>query len=200
MSQFGPDSSLPQPPVSADFNVPVEPPSWPKVVGIISIVMASLSLVCGACGIIQNGMSLASGGKDLPMANGNTMHLPAPSALSVVAQGAGWLWAILLLVAGIMTLKRVANGRMLHIVYAAVSIVLGIAGTALAMGDVARMTEALNQDPQMAQMAGIMKPAMYGGMCIGVALALGYPVFLLVWFGAMGKRPEAGKLPEEPLV
>jgi hypothetical protein len=68
------------------------------------------------------------------------------------------------------------------------------------MGDVARMTEALNQDPQMAQMAGIMKPAMYGGMCIGVALALGYPVFLLVWFGAMGKRPEAGKLPEEPLV
>ena len=40
----------------------------------------------------------------------------------------------------------------------------------------------------------------YAGMAFGICLGMAYPVFLLVWFGAMGKRPEAGKLPEEPLV
>ena len=111
-------SQMNTPQVSSDFDMPSAPPAWPKVVGIISIVLASLGLVCGVCGLIQNGMAFAQGGAEMQMPEGKTMQMPAPSLLSIVLMALGWLWSLMLLTAGIMTVKRRANGRTLHIVYA----------------------------------------------------------------------------------
>ena len=63
-----------------------------------------------------------------------------------------------------------------------------------------RMFDAFNQNTQMAQMAGMIKLFTYAVLCFAIVLGLGYPIFLLVWFGIMGKRPEQGRMPEEPLV
>lgn len=197
MSQFDSDST---PSVSADFNASGEPPAWPKVVGIISIVLASLSLICGGCGLVQNVMGLVQGGKDVEMPNSAPIHIPPPSGLSVGLGVLGWLWAVVLLVAGIMTLKRLAKGRLLHLVYAGVSIVLTIGSVAVGMAEMQRVFDAFGQNAQMAQMAGMIRMFTYAVMCFAVSLGLGYPLFLLVWFGMMGKRPEAGAMPQEPLV
>ena len=43
-------SQLPPTESAFDMPMPAEPPAWPKVVGIISIVWASLGLLCGVCG------------------------------------------------------------------------------------------------------------------------------------------------------
>lgn len=194
MSQFPNDDAM-----SSEFNLPTSPPAWPKVIGIISIVLASMSAVCGGCGLVQNVINAARGSIEMQLPSG-TAQLPAPSIAGVVLSGVGWLWAFLLLVAGIMTLKRKANGRMLHIVYSGVAIVLTVLSMIVAVGDMRAMTQAMEADPQIKQMAGMIQGIMYGAVCFGVALGLGYPVFCLVWFGMMGKRPEAGAAPEEPLV
>ncbi len=197
MSQYPTD---PVPSMTSDFQLSGEPPAWPKVVGIISIVLASLSLVCGGCGLVQNVMGLAQGGKDVEIPNSATIHIPPPSVLSVGLGVLGWLWAVLLLVAGIMTVKRLAKARLLHLVYASVSIVLTIASVAVGMAEMRRVFDAFAQNAQMAQMAGFMRMGAYAVMCFAVALGLGYPIFLLVWFGVMGKRPETGAVLQEPLV
>lgn len=196
MSQYEPG----QPPTTSDFQISAEPPKWPKVVGIISIVLASMSLVCGGCGLVQNVMGLAQGGKDVEVPNSAPIHIPPPSVLSVGLGVMGWLWAVVLLVAGIMTVKRLARGRLLHLVNAAVSIVLTIASVAVGMAEMQRVLDAFGQNSQMAQVAGFIRMFAYGVMCFAVTLGLGYPIFLLVWFGIMGKRPEAGAAPQEPLV
>lgn len=193
-------SQMNTPPMSSDFDLPSAPPAWPKVIGIISIVLASLGLVCGVCGLIQNGMAVAQGGADMQISETETVKLPAPSVLSLVLMGMSWLWSLVLLTAGIMTVKRRANGRILHIVYAGISIVIGIASLAVSWMDSQRMLEAMNAIPEMAQMAGFIKMMVFFFMCIGAAMGLGYPIFCLVWFGMLGKRPEVGAAAEEPIV
>lgn len=42
-------SAPPVNPGQIDFDP--EPPSWPKVIGIISIVWGSLGVICNACGL-----------------------------------------------------------------------------------------------------------------------------------------------------
>lgn len=193
-------SQMNTPQVSSDFDMPSAPPAWPKVVGIISIVLASLGLVCGVCGLIQNGMAFAQGGAEMQMPEGKTMQMPAPSLLSIVLMALGWLWSLMLLTAGIMTVKRRANGRTLHIVYAGVSVFVGIASLIVSWMDAQRTIEALSSEPNLAQMAGFIKMMVFLFMCIGAVFGLGYPIFCLIWFGMLGKRPEAGAAVEEPIV
>ncbi|MBY0312564.1 MAG: hypothetical protein K2W85_10875 [Phycisphaerales bacterium] len=193
MSQFPPQES-------SDFAPIVEAPTWPKVVGIISIVLASLALVCGGCGIIQNASAFASGGAVTQLPDGKSIQMPAPSLASVVLGAVGWVWAIPLLVAGIMTVRRAAMGRVLHLVYAALAILITIASIVVTIGDMQRMTAAFAQDPTLKQFSGMVTGMIYGILCISTVLGLGYPGFLLVWFGIMGKRPEVGAMNRDPII
>ena len=197
MSQMNSD---PVPPRTGEFEGSGEPPAWPKVVGIISIVLASLSLVCGGCGLVQNVMGLAQGGKDIEIPNSPPVHMGPPSVLAVLMGLLGWLWALVLLAAGIQTLRRRANGRMLHLVYASVAIVLTVVSVFVAISEMNRVMESFKQNQQLAQWSGFIQMFTYGILCFTVVIGMAYPIFLLVWFGALRKRPEAGVPVEEPLV
>ncbi len=102
-----------------------ELPGWPKVIGTISIVWASLGLLCGGCGMIflvamptfMKGAVEKLGPMPPPM-------LPSPEQM--VLGGIGFLWAIVLLVAGITTVTRRPIGRPLHLIHGAVAIILGV--------------------------------------------------------------------------
>ncbi len=187
------------PPSMGDFHVPVEPPAWPKVVGIISIVLSSLGLVCGVCGI----GFLAFMRPLLKMAEAQMGPAPEvliPGPLLVALAAVGVVWSAVLLVAGIATLRRRPNGRMLHVVYSGVAIVLTVISSFVNWQHQSAILKWVSENPtdQWAKQQSPM--GAYAGMAFGVCIGLGYPIFLLVWFGAMGKRPEAGSLPEEPLV
>ena len=119
MSQYPTD---PVPSMTSDFQLSGEPPAWPKGVGIISIVLGSLGTVCGLCiavftfamqpfmqkmGELQAQGGGARGGPVIP-----TTPMPAelsPGILSIVAAVFWPIGTILLIVAGISTVRRAAG-------------------------------------------------------------------------------------------
>jgi hypothetical protein len=167
-----------------------EPARWPTVVGTISIVWASLNLLCAGCGVLSP-VLMSTLMKSAEAQLGPMPDVMRPGAGQVVVAGLGFVWAILLLVAGIMLTLRKPAARMLHLVYAAGAIVLSIAGTAVAVMMQLRIAEwvADNPDSPWAQQ---QNPAVSFAM-IGVSVVLGmaWPVFVLVWFGVVKRNASA---------
>lgn len=189
-------SQHPQPPVQSDFDLPAALPAWPKVVGIISIVLASLGLTCGTCGV---GM-LAFLPQILKMAEQQmgpapTVMFPGPMLVGITALGV--LWSVVLMVAGIMTVKRKPAGRIAHLLYAPVSVLLTIVSTAVNWQYQSGVSAwaAANPTDKWAQQHN--STGSFVGMAIGVIIGLGWPIFLLIWFGVVKTRPEQMGVVEE---
>jgi hypothetical protein len=207
------------PPTSSDFNMPTEPPAWPKVIGIISIVLGSLGTICGVCGAVMN-LSMGAfmewaakmqaqgpqgGGAKLP-----TTPLPAeltPHALSIVS-AIGWpIGTIVLIVAGITLLRRAASGRTLHLVYAVISILftlMGVGGAAIYQGTASKYIAANPTDDWaqfFSQQSGGPSGQLLQALVIS-CVAIIYPAFCLVWFGAMKRtqRDMTGGFSQDPIV
>jgi hypothetical protein len=178
--------------------LPPEPPQWPKVIGILSIVWASLGLVCAPCGLI--------GPFIWPMVmppemtkDGLPPHMSVDPLLMGI-QASGLLMAVLLLSAGVATLRRTAAGRTLHLVYG----VLQLLSMAPGIWITHRLHVATQQwfadhpDSLFTKQQGGGGDA---GFIIQVALmiVLGamYPAFILVWFGLV-KRTQQSMLEPAP--
>jgi hypothetical protein len=183
------------PPTSPDFDPSNpdlfrEPPKWPKVTGIISIVLASLGLVCGGCGMgwlafmptFMKNVESQMGG---PMPDA---MMPGMGQLALM--GVQLLWSVLLLVAGIATLKRNEAGKKLHVLYAIGAMLLGLLGLALQYQQLQTLNEwvAANPDNKWAIQQKQGQPFQYIGMCVGVVVGLGYPIFCIIWFGFVKRR------------
>src|SRR5689334_5975232 len=125
MSQLPPLNPPPLNPL-LPVEYPDERRTWPTAIGVISIVWASLGLICNSCSAIQHAVpgllsGLAPGGPQAAPQAGSPVML----GLAIV----GFFWSILLLVAGIRTLSRAPAGRALHLAWVAGAIPLGIIGT-----------------------------------------------------------------------
>lgn len=172
-----------------------EPPKWPKVVGIISIVLGSLGLVCNGFGAVSLAISPVMGKMVAEAAEQNpAAAVPPvmfqPSAMMVVASVLSVLASVVLLIAGISTVTRKPLGRTLHLLYpvpALISVVLSILAT-MTMVDAIQEWVRDNPDANFSQ--NYTPISSYFGVVIGVLLGGAYPIFALIWFGAMGKRPE----------
>lgn len=188
------DAAPIQPP---DFiDLPPDPPAWPKVIGIISIVFASLGLVCGGCG----GAMLFAMPALLKLSE--EQFGPAPDVFKPpVAQLAmvpvGFILAIVLLVAGIMLIRRKPAARVMHLVYAVVNILLTSAGVVVGLMQLDKLAawKAANEGEQWA--AQINMPQQYFTLAFATAIGIAYPLFLLIWFGLVKRKAtDMGTLPE----
>lgn len=171
-----------------------EPPKWPKVVGVISIVWGSLGLCC-------NALSLGSGaimGKLLSSAASNMQGgmppvITHPPALSLVAGGIGALWSVFLIVAGATTASRRPVGRAMHIAWAIGGLMLMVLGLYVQMkvqNEIAAWMQA-NPDAmftQQQQKAGAIGKVI--GFAVAIVFGLAWPVFTLVWFGLVKRKPD----------
>jgi hypothetical protein len=206
MSQYG---TNPVPSTTSDFQLPAEPPAWPKVVGIISIVLAALGIPCSGCVSIGSlgGGALYEWGRQKQIAAkmpdpGEMPSVFQPGVLDVLSAGIWFLGVIVLLVAGIMTVRRKVSGRAAHLAYAAVSIVGTLMYTVSAIMKSQAVADWISHNPGH---PFLKQPgAAFAGNPIGTIvvslLCLAYPIFIVIWFGAMGKRPEVGAMSQEPLV
>lgn len=178
---------------SQGFEDPMlaEPPVWPKVIGILSIVFASMGLTCGGCGVVGLVLLMASGAQlsDDP--------LPPPMQPDVTdwaLMGLSMLMSVLLLVAGIVTVMRRPAGRALHLLYAVLDLPLVIASTAMSIQQMNEMAQwaANNPDSQWAQQQNMpgANVGQYVGLAFGLLMGVGYPIFLLIWFGMIKRRAE----------
>lgn len=196
-------SQMNTPPMSSDFDMHAPLPGWPKVVGIISIVWASLGMLCNTCGVLGQAMQGAVVNMVPPeqQEQMKAQMQAGQSPLVILSYVIGVVASILLLVAGIQTLRRNASGRMLHLAWAVISLLLAIFGGIVGWQQMnTNLAHTLQNDPNAAQAQGAATGIAYVMFGCIMVLTLIWPVFCVVWFGMKGKRPEAGAGIEEPIV
>jgi hypothetical protein len=206
MSQLGSDQI---PPTNSEFTIPVEAPGWPKVLGIFSIVWAGLGIPCSLCISI---MSMVGGAfyewgrqKQIEGKMPDPGPMPAvyqPTILEALCAMVWFVGVVVLLVAGIQTVRRRAAGRTTHLAYAAISIIGSLAYAVVAVMKAFAIKEWISHnagDPYLKQ-PGASFAANPITAIISTLVLLVFPVFVVIWFGALGKRPEIGAPLEEPLV
>lgn len=186
MSTFNPNI---EPPVLADgFDTQ---PGWPKPIGIVSIVWGSLGLLCGVCGLASLSMmsTFVQGAEDQM---GPMPDIMKPSPLQMVAMALGFVPTVVLLVAGILTVKRNYKGRLAHLVYVALAIVIGGIGIAMQIQQQMALSAWAAENPdnmwaKQQQQGGMFA---YIGIAFGVILSFAWPIFCAIWFGFIKKKPE----------
>ncbi|MFN0012831.1 MAG: hypothetical protein ACKVS8_14450 [Phycisphaerales bacterium] len=172
-----------------DDDVPQEI-TWPKTMGIASIVWATIGMGCIGCGAV--GIAMQGGNNSGPPGWGpmpDVMKQP-PSTMVLLAVGVPV--AILLLIAGILLIKRNPLARTLHLVYAVIGLVNTGVSTFLSFQHQLRVLAWAkdNPDDQWGKMmAG--GPWMVLGMVVGLVLGGAWPLFCLVWFGLVKRTKES---------
>src|SRR5262245_16891769 len=156
-----------------------EAPGWPKVVGIISIVWGGLGTTCAACGLaVMPALPALMGKPDEPLPP--TMQMtPLMLALYV----AGILQALLLIAAGVLTLKRKPAGRGLHLFYAATALVLAPLGLYITWRNQQLMGPWVIDHPESPFSKQYKPGAAPIGMAVQGVFAFAWPIFTLIWFG-----------------
>ena len=183
-AQNGPEA----PPQTFDPNdgrLFVTLPTWPKPVGILSIVFGGLSVLCGGIGMA---MLPFQARLSAPLLEGAP---PPPhmvfSAVEYVLFGASLLTNVLLVAAGILLLNRRPVSRVLHIVYAVVFLGVLLPSVAIQLGKIGKIGAwvAAHPDNPMAQsMQGPGQEQLQAiGPIVQAVLGVCWPLFCLIWFG-----------------
>lgn len=166
-------------------------PKWPKVVGIISIIVGTIMLGCVGCGFASpslQGMGAAQMKGGMP---------PAMLSLSLggyITLLAGAAIDLLLIVGGIMLIVRQYAARAMHLVYG----VLALINWAYAMyvqldiSEQAKEWVKQNPDSDYAKQAAAMgNIGDIIGLAIAVVVFLPHPIFCLIWFGLVKKTRDS---------
>jgi crotonobetainyl-CoA:carnitine CoA-transferase CaiB-like acyl-CoA transferase len=152
-------------------------PSWPTVVGIISLCVAGLF---GLMTIV--GPLISAVADRFQSAQQREMMASMPDWFHPY-QWIGGLFTIatyaVLAIGGAMLLKRRRAGRTLHVAYALMGILMAIAGLVVMITMMNYMTLPPNAPPQAQAM---VKPMMAFSAIFGMVFALAYPTFVLIWF------------------
>lgn len=178
------------PPSYRPDDVYLPPPAWPKAIGVVSIVVASISVGCAACGVV----SVAILPMILPQDAGTSIaSMPSPySPLFFTSVFSGVVLAAILLVAGITTISRRPIGRTLHLVYGVLALPAFALGLYVTMEQQEAMKQWAAQNPGNEIAKAMTQGSGRGGQLFGYAihalLGLVYPLFLLVWFGLVKRR------------
>ena len=146
-------------------------PRWPTVIGVISIVWASLTLICAPINIASNLMAPPQGGMGPAPAGPDSLYRIYSMTKPITGMAAMMGMGVLLLVAGIKLCKRRAGARLLHLIWAWTTLSLGVLSIAIGLS-----VMDLSDAPDM------MRPMIYVGVFIGAAIAFAWPIFLLAWF------------------
>lgn len=167
-----------------------DPVGWPKVIGILSIVWASLGLLgglCGVIGLVATPMLMASAPGFDPNNMPPTMVM---NPLKILIFGLAFCMSGLLLFAGIATVRRQESGRLAHLAWAGLGLLMIPLQLWVQYGDVKAMEAWIAANPSSPFSKG-GTAGIYIGLVAGLVLGLPWPIFLLVWFGVIKNKPGA---------
>ncbi len=189
-----------------DFAPQNQPKSWPKAIGIISIVWGSLGLICNGCGFVGN-LSQDAMMKMMPQPTGpNAPQIgPMPdvmkaTAVEIAGAGLAFVCSALLIVAGSVLVARRPAARSLHLAYACLSALLTIVMTVMMMQKLSAIAAWSQQNPDNFWAQSGSAGFGFVGVAIGLVVGLAYPLFCLVWFLAIKKgTSEITEGTEEPV-
>ena len=150
-------------------------PSWPIVVGIISLCVAGLFGLMTIVGLLMNVLGLGNVQQREMMASMPDWFHPY--------QWIGGLFTIatyaVLAIGGAMLLKRRRAARTLHVAYALMGVLVAISGLIVTVTMMNCMTLPPNAPPGA---QAIVKATMAISAVFGMVFALAYPTFVLIWF------------------
>lgn len=181
------------PHIPGALDVPDALPQWPKVIGIISICLAGLGLTCQVCGVAMAPLSMS-----IIPADQRDQYPPnmGVGPLVYLAAALGLPHGLLLLVAGIQTMRRRASGKMLHLIYALLALPLVAFGIWVQVEQQAVIAQWVRENPDTVYAKQMQMPGaamgQYIGMIFGIFFGLAYPVFLLIWFGIVKAKADMG--------
>lgn len=178
-----------------DPSLFIERPKWPKVIGIISIVLGSLGLLCaagsGVAGVFLAPLQEQAVSQVAPDAD------PLPSQMTPliwVSLVFGTLLAFVQLIGGVMCASYKPAGRLVLLVYGVLGIISSLLGMFAQFQQQAATrawAEANPGNPISDQMnSGGQAVSQLIGLAIGVVLGLGIPLFYVIWFGLVKSKPE----------
>jgi hypothetical protein len=115
-----------------------------------------------------------------------------PSPLQMVAMVAGFVPTIVLIVAGVLTVRRNFTGRLVHLIYVGLAIFIGGIGIAMQIQQQMALSAwaAENPDNMWAKQQQQGGAFAYIGIAFGVLLSFAWPLFCAIWFGFVKRRPE----------
>ncbi|MBX3383629.1 MAG: hypothetical protein KF864_08980 [Phycisphaeraceae bacterium] len=174
-------------------DLPPEPPAWPTVVGTISIVFACLGFCCLGLALLGPQMATMTLSEE-ELNRGLPPHIALSFGMILIVIS-GIVLSCVLLAAGILTIKRSAAGRAVHIGYALFAVVQAFVGFFFNHARAAAFQQWIIENPESVFAkggAGASAGGMIGNV-IGLVMGLAYPVFVLVWFLAV-KRTAASML------
>ena len=176
-----------------DDDLDAKLPAWPKVVGIISIIWGALGLICNGFGVASAFlMPMMMGGAAGQLEGGMPSVITDPPITGLIAAVLGVLLSVFLVIAGVMTVMRKADGRTAHLIYAPIHLILIVWGAMVQLGaqsEIADWVQA-NPDADFAKQQQMTGPIGMIMLVVFVILFLIWPVFCLVWFGAIKKTHE----------
>ena len=189
MEQSGPGSAIP-----VSEYLETEPPKWPLVLGILSILWGGVGVIFGIAGSVS--LLNDARGSQPDVTN-------SPLAISFAVLGA--LVALALLVGGVQLLRRRAMAIGLLKAWVVLSLVVQVGSSAFTIRHRDAFEEALREKIQMqmdeqaaktggkpaALPAGFEKMMLLGGMACGGALGLGAAGLVAFFvFGRRGREAE----------
>lgn len=176
------------PPTEIGYATPPTPPSaWPTVIGIIAIVFGVGGSLLGIFGLLSPIINKAIA-QNMPTSQQTMLDSMAPPPLWAIVNSLITLGlAVLLLVAGITLMRRVASGRGLCRTWAVLKILLvtvnAVIGYFMATQMADAMTQMQQQNPAMqGAPAGFMQGMAGIGVCVGLVWGWALPIFMLIWF------------------
>lgn len=167
--------------------LPVRPPRWPGVVGVVAIVMGSWGILGGLWGIAQQylmrTMYAAMPGQEALIGVMQKWKAPMVALIALGVPVAG-----VLLGAGVLLVRRRPGARAACLAYAALRTAQGLglaAATGLWQQDIVRASAmaAARANPAAGAVAAPVGAGMAAFTAVVTAVwTLALPVFLIVWF------------------
>lgn len=171
------------------MEVMQEPTSWPKVIGIISMIWGGIGLSCVGCG----GAMTAMGTSFLPpeMRDGPMPPTMGFNIVNILNLGVGAVFSVLLFSAGLTTLRRSMTGRTLHLAWSTFSLAWIPVSLYLAYYQTQAMKVFVRENPDSPfSKGGSPETGLMIGIAMTVIFAI-YPTFIFIWFLFIKKTKES---------
>lgn len=175
-------------------------PAWPTWIGVLSISSALLDLSCAVCSklfsnLFSDMLKNSATTLDLSSLSGATaIQLPTLQPLAAYLAPPGWICSALLLLGGCLLIARKPTGRLLHLIYSALGLLIAIISASSTLYVVATFNPpSARQFPEAMQTVQMFRLCGYVFAALVALFAGGYPAFLLLYFRRKHVREEVAR-------